>query len=611
MKERRVRQRYLLLGIGAFLLLLSIFSIIFFIYVQPRQLRAKEANYKDNSKIAGAPSQAGKESQSALEARKKNEELHKNDGTSPISLKRKLAILKKETPVFLYKSNSCSGEIVAILPVGGGGEVEVTGDTWYLLKSGEYTGFVKKDQFIVGKRAERYAKKHFGNRAIVSALSAFVYEKASGESPVLGIFPKGTELLIEKEKNGFYPVHALLKPSKNDGDPDTDDAVIDEADSSANCSSASKQKGSCGANSDSGNSTSDDYGVLDDYKAQIDETPGGIKEDTGKTEKEATLSKDTPIVGYLDKNALAIAPDLSEAVEADFVAYADYFPEESYTTFESDEEYDAAQEPIYNQNPICEDGYDDFYDESCQSVIDYALQFVGNPYVWGGEDLVNGCDCSGFIMKIYEHFGISLPHGSWALRTCGTLVTTQYDESVMRPGDIICYNGHVVLYMGNGKCVQAACKKLGIIVSKVDKTRPIICVRRVMYGHSSYGDVSDEDFEALCRIVEAEAGSEGRQGKIYVADVILNRVRSPKFKNTIQGVILSKHQFQPVSNGRYYSVKVTEETKRAVKYALTHTDSTQGALYFMNPTYSDPDNVRWFYSDLTYLFSYGPTEFFR
>ena len=110
-----------------------------------------------------------------------------------------------------------------------------------------------------------------------------------------------------------------------------------------------------------------------------------------------------------------------------------------------------------------------------QAVVDYAMQFVGNPYVLGGSSLTNGIDCSNFIMRIYEAFGVSLPHNSYQLRSVGYEVSA----SEIQPGDIICYEGHVSIYAGNGQCVHAANSKSGIKVSPKWNYTHVITIRRI------------------------------------------------------------------------------------------------------------------------------------
>lgn len=109
------------------------------------------------------------------------------------------------------------------------------------------------------------------------------------------------------------------------------------------------------------------------------------------------------------------------------------------------------------------------------AVAKYAIQFIGNPYVWGGESLTEGVDCSGFIMKVYEHFGVELPHSSAAHRSAGYAVKGL--ENAL-PGDLICYSGHVALYIGDGQIVHASSEKTGIKVSKADY-RQILAIRRI------------------------------------------------------------------------------------------------------------------------------------
>lgn len=113
---------------------------------------------------------------------------------------------------------------------------------------------------------------------------------------------------------------------------------------------------------------------------------------------------------------------------------------------------------------------------SGSSVVNYATQFVGNPYVWGGTSLTNGADCSGFVQSVYSNFGVSLPRTSYEQQNVGREVS--YSDA--QPGDLICYGGHVAIYMGNGKIVHASNSRDGIKVSDNAAYRTILSVRRLV-----------------------------------------------------------------------------------------------------------------------------------
>ncbi len=109
------------------------------------------------------------------------------------------------------------------------------------------------------------------------------------------------------------------------------------------------------------------------------------------------------------------------------------------------------------------------------AVAQFALQFVGNPYVYGGTSLTNGADCSGFVMSVYQNFGVSLPHSSGGDRGVGAAVDGLANA---QPGDIVCYSGHVAIYIGNGQIVHASTAKTGIKVSDAGY-RNVLAVRRI------------------------------------------------------------------------------------------------------------------------------------
>ena len=110
-------------------------------------------------------------------------------------------------------------------------------------------------------------------------------------------------------------------------------------------------------------------------------------------------------------------------------------------------------------------------------ICEYARQFVGNPYVWGGTSLTRGADCSGFTLSVYAKYGVSLPHSSKAQANCGTKISL----SELQPGDLVFYGGsnihHVAMYIGNGQVVHAQSSKTGIVISNMNYNTPTRAVR--------------------------------------------------------------------------------------------------------------------------------------
>ena len=126
--------------------------------------------------------------------------------------------------------------------------------------------------------------------------------------------------------------------------------------------------------------------------------------------------------------------------------------------------------------------------------------------------------------------------------------------------------------------------------------------------------LQEADYEALLKIVQAEAGNEDEEGKMLVAGVVMNRVNSKRFPNSVCEVVMQQkngaYQFSPVANGSYQKVKVSEETVHAVERVLMGEDITEGALYFAARKAADPEKMRWFDTSLVKLFEHGGHEFF-
>lgn len=174
-------------------------------------------------------------------------------------------------------------------------------------------------------------------------------------------------------------------------------------------------------------------------EVQYDED-GNVIEDTGSTEEEYTEESES-----------------SEDVEYD--EYGNVIDSDNTV---SQEEYESQDTPSYSG--------------SGSSVVDFATQFVGNPYVWGGTSLTGGADCSGFTQSVYANFGVSIPRTSYEQQNAGYEVP--YSEA--QPGDLICYGGHVAIYMGNGQIVHASNSRDGIKISNDATYRTILSVRRLV-----------------------------------------------------------------------------------------------------------------------------------
>jgi len=108
--------------------------------------------------------------------------------------------------------------------------------------------------------------------------------------------------------------------------------------------------------------------------------------------------------------------------------------------------------------------------------VAFAQQFVGNPYVWGGNSLTNGVDCSGFVHQVYAHFGISTPRYSQAFKSVGQPVSYQNIQA----GDVVVYPGHVAIYIGNGNIVEAQSTRAGITNSRPVNCHTITAIRRLV-----------------------------------------------------------------------------------------------------------------------------------
>ncbi len=181
------------------------------------------------------------------------------------------------------------------------------------------------------------------------------------------------------------------------------------------------------------------------------------------------------VTGYVYSDYILIGKNAEQKAQEMVQNSGTQSPDEAFTYAESKEEEAARLEKEASEAAAKAEEEASAKAGTGQAIVDYACQFIGNPYVWGGTSLTNGADCSGFVQSVFAHFGISLPRTTWDMENVGTPVS--YDQAI--PGDIILYDGHVGIYMGDGQIVNAINRSRGIGILPATYTS-IITVRRLI-----------------------------------------------------------------------------------------------------------------------------------
>ena len=181
------------------------------------------------------------------------------------------------------------------------------------------------------------------------------------------------------------------------------------------------------------------------------------------------------VTGYVYSDYILIGKNAEQKAQEMVQNSGTESPDEAFTYAESKEEEAARLEKEASEAAAKAEEEASAKAGTGQAIVDYACQFIGNPYVWGGTSLTNGADCSGFVQSVFAHFGISLPRTTWDMENVGTPVS--YDQAIA--GDIILYDGHVGIYMGDGQIVNAINSSRGLGILPATYTS-IITVRRLI-----------------------------------------------------------------------------------------------------------------------------------
>jgi cell wall-associated NlpC family hydrolase/SH3-like domain-containing protein len=381
------------------------------------------------------------------------------------------------------------------------------GSGWAMIDSGGFEGYVSTSFLLTGDEAESLARDNVKDRAIVLTDELNIRSEASKESDVVATALEGERyevLDIEgdwvKIPSGYlFKDYVEIRPCLNEArkldmksmvvnmyddlgisnttnylnireEPSEDGKIIGKLTSRAACDIVEKLDGW--------------------YKIKSGPVRGYVKAEyitTGEEAKELAM-QEAQLMAIVTTDVLNVRTEPSEDssvwtqvsnaeryhVVSQLDGWVEIELEDDLTAFASSQYLDVryALNEAIKFSPLEEAAANS--SRIRNSLVNYALQFVGNPYVWGGTSLTNGCDCSGFTMQIMKEYGVSLPHYSGSQAQMGTKVTSDS----MRPGDLIFYANssgtinHVAIYIGNGQIVHAASRRSGIKISSWNYRTP-------------------------------------------------------------------------------------------------------------------------------------------
>lgn len=305
--------------------------------------------------------------------------------------------------------------------------LETTEDGWYRITSGNVNGYVKAEYVIVGD--EELARSVGTRLATVTTTTLFVRTEPTTEAKVLTMLPDGDDVVVTDESTEGW-----AKVSTADGDG---------------------------------------YVALDYVTLSTEYIHA-----ESKAEEEARLAREEA-----ERQAAARAAEEARKAREVEAAHAAAEQEAARKAAEKQEvKKSGAGSSAAAGGSSTGSGSGSSAGQSAQTassngqaVVDYARQFLGNPYVYGGNSLTNGTDCSGFVKGVYAAFGINLPRTSSEQRSVGYAVSL----SEIQPGDIVCYSGHVGIYAGNNTLIHASNEKTGITLTSPVTYRSVLAVRRI------------------------------------------------------------------------------------------------------------------------------------
>ena len=336
----------------------------------------------------------------------------------PVAVQPEFAVSIAPNYVNIRKEPSTEGEVLGKLYRNTVGIIEAAEEGWYYITSGSVNGYVSAEYVCVGEEARVLAEEIGTQLARVTTTTLKVRTEASTEAAVLGLVPEGDILTVTEILDGWLKVDA----EEGEG-----------------------------------------Y-VAADYVEAYTEYPQAesVQEEAERLAREEAA-----------RRAAQEAEDRRKEAEQQAAAQKKVAAQSQKSKQQSTNQTAAGTSSTGTTAGISASASNASLG---QQIANYGLQFVGNPYVYGGTSLTNGADCSGFVQSVYKNFGINLPRTSGEQGACGSAVASLAEA---QPGDLIWYSGHIGIYIGNGQIVHASSAKTGIKVSNASY-RTILSIRRIV-----------------------------------------------------------------------------------------------------------------------------------
>lgn len=370
----------------------------------------------------------------------------------------KIAVAQVQSFVNIRSGPGTDTEVLGKLYNNAVGEIIAKEGDWIKISSGTVTGYVNSEYVVYGPDAEELIDSIMKKKATVRAASLNFRKEASTSSEVITKLPKNAVYeVVDTDTDGWVKINVNGKEGYVSAE------YVTVASSFIEAESKEEEEERLAA------------------EAEQKRLEKEAEEAAKKAAEEAAAKKAAEDAARVQAEAEAAAAQAAadaEAQQAALIAAQQQIadaglPDDGTQTGEL-----GAVTPEVTETPALAEAEtvpEVTAPDLGQQVADFALQFVGNPYVYGGSSLTNGADCSGFVLAVYKNFGVKLPHSATADQKMGTAVPS-LDEA--KPGDLMCYSGHVGIYIGNGKFVHASTPKTGIKIGDVNYKK-ILAIRRI------------------------------------------------------------------------------------------------------------------------------------